>query len=151
VVTRAARGDATMAVTIQRRLVLLLALAGPLASPACGGKEPPPQLPTSGAQDRAASRVELVDLVIADGERAARVRELYVSIERLMLTTKQAQAKELRAVGAPTGPRSPEETRAMLRRFREAEQGALEKYVALQLELRRATTPEEFARLDAIK
>ena len=139
-----------MAVAIQRRLVLLLALAGvPLA--ACGGKEPPPQLPTSGAQVRAASRIELVDLVIAEPERAARVRALYVDIERLMLTTKQAQAKELRALGAPVTPRSPDETRAMLRRFREAEQAALEKYVLLQLELRRATTPDEFARLDAIK
>src|SRR5690349_153626 len=108
-----------MAEAIQRRLVLLLALAafGPAA---CGGKEPPPQLPTSGAQDRAASRIELVDLVIADPERAARVRALYGEIERLMLTTKQAQAKELRALGAPAEPRPPDETRALLRRFREA-------------------------------
>ncbi len=140
-----------MAVAIQRRLGALLALAGCVAITACGGKEPPPQLPTSGAQDRAASRIELVDLVIADPARAERVRALYVDIERLMLTTKQAQAKELRAFGAPAAPRSAEETRAMLRRFRETEQGALEKYVALQLELRRSTTPEEFARLDAIK
>jgi hypothetical protein len=142
-----------MAVAIRRRLVMLLALAGPvlLAVTACGGREPPAQLPTSGALDRAASRIELVNLVVADPERAAHVRTLYVDIERLMLTTKQAQAKELRALAAPKDPRPPEETRAMLRRFREAEQGALEKYIAFQLELRRVTTPEEFARLDAIK
>jgi len=139
-----------MAVTIQRRLVLLLALAT-LGLTACGGKEPPPQLPTSGAQDRAASRIELVDLVIDDPQRAARVRALYTSIEQLMLTTKRAQARELRALGAPGNPRSAEQTRAMLQRFRETEQGALEKYVTLQLELRRSTSPEEFARLDAIK
>ena len=139
-----------MAVAIQRALVML-GVAWSFGITSCGGKEPPPQLPTSGAQDRAASRIELVDLVIADPARAARVRALYVDIEQLMLTTKRAQSKELRAFGGAAEPRSAEETRAMLRRFREAEQGALEKYVALQLELRRSTTAEEFARLDAIK
>lgn len=139
-----------MAVAIQRQLVVLLALSA-LELGACGGKEPPPQLPTSGAQDRAASRIELVNLVIADPVRAARVRALYVDIERLMLTTKETQVKELRALGGPPEPRTPGETRALLRRFGEAEQGALRQYVALQLELRRSTTPDEFARLDAIK
>jgi len=136
---------------IERTLGIVLGLALTAAASACGGKEPPPQLATSGAHARAASRIELVDLVIADAARAARVRALYVEIERLMLTTKQAEAGELRALGAPREPRSPDETRTLFRRFRATEQGALEKYVALQLELRRATTPEEFARLDAIR
>jgi len=140
-----------MAVGIERSLRILLGLALSMGASGCGGKEPPPQLPTSGAHARAASRIELVDLVIGEPARAARVRALYVEIERLMLTTKQAEAKELRALGAPAEPRSPEATRAALQRFRAAEQGALERYVALQLELRSATTREEFARLDAIK
>jgi hypothetical protein len=140
-----------MAASIERKLGILLGLVLAAAANACGGKEPPPQLATSGAHARAASRIELVDLVIADPARAARVRALYVEIERLMLTTKQTEARELRALGAPREPRSPDETRALFQRFRLAEQGALEKYVGLQLELRRATTPAEFARLDAIK
>jgi len=140
-----------MATSTERTLGILLGLALAMGATGCGGKEPPPQLPTSGAHVRAASRVELVNLVISDSERAGRVRALYIEIERLMLTTKQAEAKELRALGAPAEPRSPDETRALFKRFREVEQAALERYVALQLELRRATTREEFARLDAIK
>jgi hypothetical protein len=136
---------------IERTLGILLGLVLSAGASACGGKEPPPQLPTSGAHARAACRIELVDLVIGEPARAARVRALYVEVERLMLTTKQAEATELRALGAPREPLSPDETRARFRRFRAAEQSALERYVTLQLELRRATTPEEFARLDAIK
>jgi len=48
-------------------------------------------------------------------------------------------------------PSSEEETRARLRAVREAEASSLERYAGLQLELRRFTTADEFARLDAIK
>jgi hypothetical protein len=131
-----------------RSLLGTLALG---AAVGCGGKGPPPQLATTGAHVRAASRVELVDLVIADGARAAKVRSLYVQIEQLMLETKRAEARELLGLGAEGCPRSEDETRAAMKRFSAAERGALEKYIGLELELRRATTPEEFARLDAIK
>lgn len=117
---------------------------------ACGGKELPPQLATTAAQDRAASRVELVDLVVSEPARAEKVRALYVEIETLMRETKKAEARELVALGGPC-PRSDAETREAFRRFREAERAALKTYAGLQLELRRATTPEEFAKLDAIK
>lgn len=117
---------------------------------ACGGTELPPQLATTAAQDRAASRVELVDLVISDPSRAERVRGLYVQIETLMRETKKAEARELAALGGPC-PQSDAATREAFRRFRQAEKAALKQYAGLQLELRRATTPEEFAKLDAIK
>jgi hypothetical protein len=121
------------------------------AAVGCGGKEPPPQLATTGAQVRAASRVELVDLVIADPVRAEKVRSLYVQIERLMLATKRAEARELLTLGAEDRPRDEGETRAAMKRFGAAERQALQTYIGLELELRRATTPQEFARLDAIK
>ena len=117
---------------------------------ACGGTELPPQLATTAAQDRAASRVELVDLVISDRARAERVRELYVEIETLMRETKKAEARELVALGGPC-PASDAQTRDAFRRFSDAEKAALKQYAGLQLELRRATTPEEFEKLDAIK
>jgi len=140
-----------MAERIGPSLGLLAGVVLAYATTACGGKEPPPQLPTTGAHDRAASRVELVDLVISDSARAARVRAVYVEIEQLMLTTKRAEATELRTLASGHCPREPEETRAIFRRFREAEERALRRYVTLQAELRRETTAEEFARLDAIK
>ncbi len=135
----------------QPLLALVVALSIATSMAGCGGKNPPPQLPTSGAHERAASRIELVGLVIPDGARAAKVRALYVEIERLMLDTKRAEAQQLTALSTGDGSRTEAATRARFRRFRETEQQALEAYVHIQLELRKATTPAEFTRLDAIK
>ncbi|HEY3499798.1 MAG TPA: hypothetical protein VGK73_34135 [Polyangiaceae bacterium] len=131
------------------------ALAGSLGlglGSSLGGcaSELPPQLPSSDTQKRAATRVELVELVISDPVRAGKVRSLYVQIDDLMLSTKRRQADQLLELGSEQA-RSAEETRELFRRFREAEAGALKRYVGLQLEIRTLTTPEEFARLDAIE
>ncbi len=121
-----------------------------LALPACGGEKPPAQLPSTAARDRVAPRVELVDLVISDPERAAKVRSLYIAMDSLILDTKRAQARQLAQLGAAR-PSSDEETRAQFAAVRQAESSALERYIGLQLELRRFTTADEFARLDAIR
>ena len=126
-----------------------LILAVGVALGACGS-ELPPQLPSSETRQRAATRVELVELVISDPARARKVRELYVRIDELMLRTKLAQAAQLLELGAEQ-PRTPDQTRELFRHFREAEADALKRYVDIQLEIRSLTSPEEFARLDAIK
>ena len=120
---------------------------GPLS---CGGEKAPSQLPSTAARDRVAARVELVELVISDPARAAKVRSLYIAMDSLLLDTKRAQAKQLVLLGGER-PSSEEETRARLRAVREAEASSLERYAGLQLMLRRFTTADEFARLDAIK
>ena len=130
-------------------LVLLLALLA-LAPCACGGEKAPPQLPSTAARDRVATRVELVDLVISDRARAAKVRALYIAMDSLLLDTKRAQAGQLALLGGER-PSSDEETRTRLAAVRNAELSALERYIGLQLELRRFTTADEFARLDAIR
>jgi hypothetical protein len=117
---------------------------------ACGGEKAPPQLPSTAARDRVATRVELVDLVISDPERAAKVRSLYIAMDALLLETKLAQARQLALLGAER-PSTDEETRARFATVRKAESSALERYIELQLELRRFTTAGEFARLDAIR
>ena len=131
------------------RLSLLLALLA-LGSSACGGEKAPPQLPSTAARDRVATRVELVDLVISDRARAAKVRSLYIAMDSLLLDTKRAQAGQL-ALLRGERPSSDEETRTRLAAVRNAELSALERYIGLQLELRRFTTADEFARLDAIR
>ena len=117
---------------------------------ACGGEKPPAQLPSTSARDRVATRVELVDLVISDRERAAKVRSLYIAMDSLLVETKRTQARQIALVGAAQ-PTSDEETRARLATVRTAESSALERYIGLQLELRRFVTASEFARLDAIR
>ena len=121
-----------------------------LALIACGGEKPPAQLPSTAARDRVAARVELVELVISDPERAAKVRSLYIAMDSLLLDTKRAQAGQLARLAAER-PSSDREARAGFAAVRAAESSALERYIALQLELRRFTTAAEFARLDAIK
>ena len=128
---------------------LLLALLA-LGVSACGGDKTPPQLPSTAARDRVATRVELVDLVISDRSRAAKVRSLYIAMDSLLLDTKRAQAAQLALLGGEQAS-SDEETRARLVAVRNAESSALERYIGLQLELRRFTTADEFARLDAIR
>jgi hypothetical protein len=117
---------------------------------ACGGEKPPAQLPSTAARDRVASRVELVNLVISDPERAAKVRSLYIAMDSLLLDTKRAQAQQLALLGTEQ-PSNDEATRSALSAVRNAEASALERYIALQVELRRFVTAAEFARLDAIR
>jgi len=121
-----------------------------LALLACGAETPPAQLPSTAARDRVAARVELVELVISDAERAAKVRSLYIAMDSLLLDTKRAQARQLALLGAER-PSSDRETRAGLAAVQQAEASALARYIELQLELRRFTTAAEFARLDAVK
>ncbi|HEY0467648.1 MAG TPA: hypothetical protein VGC79_25785 [Polyangiaceae bacterium] len=131
-------------------LVTWLSAVAALGALACGGEKPPAQLPSTAARDRVATRVELVDLVISDAERAAKVRSLYIAMDSLLLDTKRAQARQLALLGGER-PNSDEETRTRLKAVRTAESSALESYIKLQLELRRFTTADEFARLDAIR
>ncbi|HET7543224.1 MAG TPA: hypothetical protein VFK05_25295 [Polyangiaceae bacterium] len=117
---------------------------------ACGGDKPPARLPTTAARDRMATRAELVSLVISDAQRATKVRSLYIAMDSLLLDAKRAQAQQLALLGGER-PASDEETRARLTAVRKLESTALERYIELQMELRRFTTADEFARLDAIR
>jgi hypothetical protein len=127
-------------------IVVLTSLLGE----ACG-PDLPPSLPSTEAHARAASRVELVDLVIADKERAQKVQRLYTEIEELMLAVKVTTARELVKLGAENPTRSDAETRAVVAKVRRADIEAFQRYVKLQMELRRSMSADEFAKLDAIK
>ena len=111
--------------------------------------QPPPPLPSTETHLRAASRVELVELVIGDRERAERVRSLYIQIEELMLATKRTQSAQLLLLDDE--PKSEAAVRAAVSQVRDTEFSALKTYIGIQMEIRRATTAEEFARLDAIR
>lgn len=126
-----------------------LALFAAAVTCACA-HEPPPRLPSSAIHDRTASRVELVDFVISDRERARKVRALYQEIEELMRAAQSVESRELAKVGSAS-LRSDGELRDCVAASREAELAALERYVQVQLEIRALTTPQEFARLDRIR
>jgi hypothetical protein len=111
----------------------------------------PPSLPSTDAHLRSASRIELVDLVIGDAVRAKKVRALYAQIEALMFDVKLTTSGEIMKLGADNPTRSDAETRAVVAKVRQAEIAAFQRYVKLQMELRRSMTADEFAKLDAIK
>lgn len=130
-------------------VVLVVVLASGLGVLACA--DLPPSLPSTDAHLRSASRVELVDLVIADRVRAQKVRALYAQIETLMFDVKLTTSREITKLGADNPTQSDAETRAVVAKVRQAEIAAFQRYVKLQMELRRSMTADEFAKLDAIK
>jgi hypothetical protein len=135
----------------RRRLVSLFVAAACLFGATGCGPDLPPSLPSTDAHMRSATRVELVDLVISDRARAEKVRRLYVEIEELMLVVKRATAGEIVKLGIDNPMRTDAETRAAVAKVRDADVAAFERYVGLQMELRRSMNAEEFAKLDAIK
>ena len=90
-------------------------------------------------------------MVISERARAAKVRQLYVEIEELMLVVKRTTAGELVKLGHENPTRTDAETRAAVAKVRDADVAAFKHYIALQMELRRSMNAEEFAKLDAIK
>jgi hypothetical protein len=136
----------------RRALSSVLAAALALLGAAACSPDLPPALPSTAAYARFASRVELVDLVISDPARAAKVRNLYLEIEASLLATRRTNASQIAALGArKRAPGDEESTRALVKKVRDAELAAFQRYIGLQLELRRSLNAEEFAKLDAIK
>jgi hypothetical protein len=133
------------------RALQLSSLLLALALSACGS-EVPPNLPTTQAYQRMTPRIELVALIVSDSDRALKVKQLYEDIERVMLDVKKSHAEQLTAlIGAKEKPLTDDEVRQMFRVVAESEKKALERYAALQVELRQQVTEEEFARLDALR
>jgi hypothetical protein len=119
----------------------------------CGKSQRPPSHPSVNMRDRSAARIDLVTLVIDDSQRAARVRAAYEAIDALadeFNKTRAATIKQLLALSeAHALPE--EEVRAQLWKLRAAGKDAYPKYVALQLEIRKNTTPDEFAKLNEVR
>lgn len=118
----------------------------------CGKKDLPPSLPRTQIYQRFAPRVDLVELVISDRKRAEKVRALYIEIEEIFREEAIRAAKGLQELGSEKGKAtSEEELREGFARFREYEKEAYAKYIDVQMKIRDATTPEEFARLNALR
>lgn len=117
-----------------------------------GCSEVPPNLPSTQAYQRNAPRIELVELIVDDRERAEKVRSLYVQVEDLMLATQKSHVRRVaRLATTAHQPFRPSEARKMFAAYSKIEREALETYIVLQMQLRASVTPEEFERLNALK
>jgi len=115
-----------------------------------GCSDLPPSLPSTAARVRFASRVDLVELAIADRARAEKVRRLYAEIDTLMITVMRASSSSIVKLGSEEGALTDAETRAAVAKVRDADIAAFKRYIQLQMELRRSLNAKEFAKLDAI-
>lgn len=120
---------------------------------ACGGGEAPVRHPVSDIQRRMRPRIAFVEFVVEDPARRAEAERILLDVERLTFEWQRARLeirRELLAV-EPGGPPITEEQLAdAFARQAAVNARYLGRYVELQLALREVTTPEEFARLDAV-
>lgn len=128
---------------------------------ACGSKTTPPHHPVGEMRARLEAKIDLIELVVPEPARAARLREIYVEAWQLGYDFDLARARSLRQAQAGAAERSwPDAQREPL------PEGALEKlivpdlelgramfarYTALMLEARTLLSDEEFAKLDAAR
>lgn len=101
-------------------------------------------------RDRNAARIDLVELIITDSDRAQRVKNSYQQMTDLIdgfAATRTVHAKRFASLSSERV--LPEaELRAEIATLRQSGRDAYQDYVRLQLDIRKHTTAKEFARLD---
>lgn len=120
----------------------------------CGGnKNAVDNHPGVAIYDRSASRIERIELIIDDPIRAKRVKACYVEIERLLknssdhLQSLQMQLKQQDW----NSDLSDAQIHEVFSRFHQEQADIQQRYVALQLEIRKNATEDEFRRIDKLR
>jgi len=141
-----------------RAAVFVIALSSVAA---CGAKESPPRHPVGEIRARLEAKLDLVDLVVKDPDRAARLREIYVEAWQLGYDFDLERARSLQQAQAVAGERTTLDAQQ-----EPLPEGALEglmvpdlelgratfaRYTALMLEARTLLSDEEFKKLDATR
>lgn len=130
---------------------LMVASALVLFGSACS-KELPPSLPRTQIYQRFAPRVELVELAISDEAQAERIRSLYIDIEKIFYEQALEAVKNFQGLGLQQGQAvSEEQLREAFGKFRQAEKKAYERYIDVQMQLRKTMTAEQFASLNKLR
>ena len=128
---------------------------------ACGAKETPPRHPVSEIRARLEAKLDLIELVVHDPARAARLREIYVEAWQLGYDFDLARARSLQEAQAVAGERTsaeaqeqplPEGTleRTMVPDI-EVGRASFARYTALMLEARTLLSDDEFRKLEATR
>ena len=130
-------------------LIALCALALATAAVACK-KERPPNHPVSDVKARAGSKIELVAIVVEDPERAKLVKGSYVAINELSAGLVSKRATHLKRIAELTDSYviSEDEVRTEVAALRQVGRDAYNEYVVHQLDIRKNTTADEYAKLE---
>jgi len=132
-------------------LVFCTVMVGGACAVACAKKDIPPSLPRTQIYQRFAPRVELVELVIKDEKRAETVKDLYIQIEDTFHEQGVQAAENLKALAGHKAQLTDNELRATFDTFRAGERAAYNRYIAVQMKIRKAVNREEFARLNGLR
>jgi hypothetical protein len=128
---------------------------------ACSAKETPPHHPVGEMRARLEAKIDLLDLVVKDPARAARVREIYLEAWQLGYDFDLARARSLQqaqaAIGERTSPDAQEQSlpEGTLERILlpdpEIGRASFARYTALMLEARTLLSEDEFRKLEATR
>ena len=134
-------------------------IATALAAAACSHR-PPPRLSVE-LTARATAKLDVVELVVSDRVRAARLRAIYLDVAKLGRELDLARAKAsfehcaFRApptpAGAGTDPIGSGALECALAPPLAGSQASLDRYVALMLEARALLTQDEFEKLERMR
>lgn len=140
------------------RALLLLAV---LASAGCGGAKGPPRHPVQEMTARSTAKLELIELVVSDAERAQRVRRIYLQLVELgrefdllrahSLTKARADWQKRASVDAPAAPASGETLELVLAPPLQEGKALFDRYTTLMLEARGLLTQQEFEKLNKVR
>ena len=117
----------------------------------CSGPKGPAAHPAGAMAMRSVSRSEVVELVVADQEKAAQVKAAYLEIWKLGFEFNRERNAVLleQAALARKKDGTLEELQESLLRVRKVGKGAMSRYVTLVQQIRTYTTEKEFERLSA--
>ena len=125
---------------------------------ACGAKESPPHHPVGAMRARVEAKLDLVELVVKDPDRAARVREIYLEAWQLGYDFDLARARSLQQAQAVVGEGASPDAQApegvierILLPDPEIGRASFARYTALMLEARALLSDDEFRKLEATR
>ncbi len=142
------------------RSFALVAATASFALLGCGGSKGPPRHPVQEMTARASAKINLIDLVVTDPQRAERLRRVYVELAAIGREFNMMRARSLakaradwqrRVQQTPDEAAKPETLELVLAPPVEDSKVIYERYVALMLEARSLLTREEFEKLDEVR
>ena len=107
----------------------------------------------TGVEDRVRQRINRIELVIDDVERAEKTVGVYLELEKLVIGYRESLVRDQGELWKlETDPATDDEAlRVALAHSRENADGTWKKYVALQTQLRELLSKDEFERIDALR
>lgn len=135
----------------------LAGLVASLCLVGCGGPSGPPRHPVAEMTARTSAKLDLVELVVSDRDRAERVRRVYLQLLELgrefdlmrqRSLAKAGRSWPQRATTADAAATSAETLELVLAPPLADSRAAFDRYAALMLEARSLLTQDEFERLD---